>query len=71
MTGIPGPKGEDGLPGYHGQPGGKGEPGLPGPQGERLTGMEGVGRSRCADTVVTSYLLHVFRAHRTPRPPGT
>lgn len=34
VTGIPGPKGEDGLPGYHGQSGAKGEPGLPGPQGD-------------------------------------
>lgn len=52
MTGVAGPKGEDGLPGYHGQPGAKGEPGLPGPQGERLTGMNGVGNSWCVVVVV-------------------
>lgn len=33
VTGIPGPKGEEGFPGIDGQFGGKGEPGLPGPQG--------------------------------------
>lgn len=37
VTGIPGPKGDDGLPGFNGQPGAKGEPGLPGPQGETFT----------------------------------
>lgn len=41
MTGLSGPKGEDGLPGYHGQPGAKGEPGLPGPQGKTLIGVTG------------------------------
>lgn len=52
MTGIPGPKGDDGLPGYHGQPGAKGEPGLPGPQGERLTEMKDVGNSCCVVAVI-------------------
>lgn len=53
MTGSQGPKGEDGLPGYHGQSGAKGEPGLPGPQGERLTGMTDVGKSCCVVAVIT------------------
>lgn len=34
VTGISGPKGEEGFPGIDGQPGGKGERGLPGPQGQ-------------------------------------
>lgn len=34
MTGISGPKGEEGFPGIHGLPGAKGETGLPGPQGQ-------------------------------------
>lgn len=43
LMGHPGPKGEDGVPGYNGQPGAKGEPGLPGPQGETLTHMNAFG----------------------------
>lgn len=37
VTGISGPKGEEGFPGIDGQPGGKGESGLPGPQGQCQT----------------------------------
>lgn len=60
MTGIQGPKGEDGQPGWNGQPGGKGEPGLPGPQGERLTGMKGVSKSCCVIAVVYLFIcLHL------------
>lgn len=71
MTGIPGPKGEDGVPGYHGQPGGKGESGLPGPQGERLTEMKVLGNSCCVVTVITCSFLRVFRTQRTPWPTRT
>lgn len=71
MTGIAGPKGEDGVPGYHGQPGGKGEPGLPGPQGERLTEMKVLDKSRCVAAVITYSFLHVLRTQRTPWPTRT
>ena len=52
MTGVQGPKGEDGIPGYNGQAGSKGNSGVTGPQGERHIGMNGVGKNCCLVAVI-------------------
>lgn len=61
LTGIPGPKGDDGLPGFNGQSGAKGEPGLPGPQGESFIGMK---RGWC---LLSGYQFLTYWSSRTQR----
>lgn len=61
LTGVPGPKGDDGLPGFNGQSGAKGEPGLPGPQGEPFRELE------CSWCLLSGGLFLTYRPSRTQR----